>query len=84
MATRYRVACTECPFDRKYSSQAHADRGFRLHSCARYRALVPLTAAEKTEVVHRLIAAGVPKNEIERRTGVNPHRVLAAAETKAS
>lgn len=39
MATRYRVACTECPFARTYTSQAHADRGFRLHSCDRHRAL---------------------------------------------
>lgn len=38
MATRYRVACTECPFDRTYSSQAFADRGFNRHSCDRHRA----------------------------------------------
>jgi transcriptional regulator with XRE-family HTH domain len=35
---------------------------------------VPLTRPERAEVVRRLLAQGVTKNDIERRTGINPHR----------
>jgi transcriptional regulator with XRE-family HTH domain len=41
---------------------------------------VRLSRQEKAELVRLMVARGVPKNEIERRTGVNPHREYATPE----
>lgn len=41
---------------------------------------VRLSQQEKAELVRLMVARGVPKNEIERRTGVNAHREHATAE----
>lgn len=38
MATRFHVACTDCPFTGRYASQAKADFAYRRHSCARHLA----------------------------------------------
>lgn len=35
MATKYRVTCETCPFERSYTSQAKADYALDRHSCAR-------------------------------------------------
>ena len=44
MATKYRVTCTECPFDRTYGSRAKADFAFGRHSCERARRIAELRA----------------------------------------
>lgn len=41
---------------------------------------VRVTLAERDEVVRRLTAAGSTLADIERRTGINPHRVTTAAD----
>lgn len=68
-----------CGVDDEVGGLDHAAIDRRIHGDK-----VRLTAAEKGEVVRRMVAAGVEKNEIERRTGLNPYRVLAAAESAAS
>lgn len=37
MATVFQTSCTDCPFSGTYTSQAGANRAFRLHSCERQR-----------------------------------------------
>jgi len=41
---------------------------------------VRLSVAEKADLVRQMVAQGIPKNEIERRTGVNPHREYGTTE----
>ncbi|MEV6413885.1 hypothetical protein [Kribbella sp. NPDC051718] len=40
---------------------------------------VRLNAAEQAELVRRMTAAGTSRNEVERRTGINPQRALRQA-----
>jgi len=61
-----------------------ADADEYLDEAAIYRRMhgdkaVKLTVAEKAEVVRRLVQAGCSKNEIERRTGLNPFRYELAS-----
>lgn len=44
MATRYRITCDACPFDRVYASRAKADYAFERHSCERWQRRAELAA----------------------------------------